>query len=735
MVPPKNPYPGARPLSSEAKDALVGRDALLNGFADLATQYSVLLITGPSGVGKSSFLQAGVEGRLGTTSAWNVYSIREWTPPFTSEDDLLNYALLLATARNDEELKTVIPTDPRDYIDWVYGRVPTGELAEHLARPLPNSRSLLVLDQFEELLRHEPQIGRRLLNTIAYATDRYAGSRVTHVLSLRQEFEHELRSLQLKAPPGVVTILRIPALGLDCLRDIICGPLERPGIDLRAEDSLVDSLERSWMLAAGGEVSPAKEGTFSTDDTDLGLLHVQAFLYNLYEAVAATNVQEIGEKEAASALDLEWPSDRSDRQAAQELFRGSLPTYVDGRLLAKHQETKAPETKDQETKDQETDPDLGLEIADEILSMAARLVPKLSSAGYKLFRSVDGLAAELLTEFHDLYSIPKTNDTSLERLVQRVVKEARAMPTPREHWILAECVKRHFKPDWESSGMVCGRMADATVFDTAAWVVEAYLGALDWLQDIAVLRATPLGSEQESVGSEQEQGSVPSKQEMVAIVHDGFGPALIAWSREQRLIPRLRVRSLVKLSGQQVLGLPTTNEGDALVRKDLPKTTSLGWLGCNVTARFHDLDFEDCDFAGTLFNQCVFKNVTFKNCKLWGTLFVGCKFTGDTGFRVVAKDLLPRSERARIQTLTFGPECVAEEGGVTIEGYSGYGYFVDEAQGGPWRIKDSDVQHVGIFQGKKADLGPIYLSGKRRPKLLESTPKDTDGGPKVIPED
>ncbi|MBK7537935.1 MAG: protein kinase [Myxococcales bacterium] len=75
------PYPGISPFDEERARFFFGRDDEVNAFLDRLRHVPCLPIGGPSGVGKSSFLHAGVVPRLRARERWLVLSVRPGDDP------------------------------------------------------------------------------------------------------------------------------------------------------------------------------------------------------------------------------------------------------------------------------------------------------------------------------------------------------------------------------------------------------------------------------------------------------------------------------------------------------------------------------------------------------------------------------------------------------------------------------------------------------------------------------
>ena len=80
----QNPFRGLLPFTEQHADLFFGRDAEIELFLERARLQGVLPVVGPSGVGKTSFVQAGVVPRLRDQASWLVLRVRPGAKPFAS---------------------------------------------------------------------------------------------------------------------------------------------------------------------------------------------------------------------------------------------------------------------------------------------------------------------------------------------------------------------------------------------------------------------------------------------------------------------------------------------------------------------------------------------------------------------------------------------------------------------------------------------------------------------------
>jgi DNA-binding SARP family transcriptional activator/WD40 repeat protein len=177
-TPTRNPYKGLAAFGEPDAADFKGRDAAIKQLVDAAAVNRLVAVVGPSGIGKSSVVRAGLVPalRTGAVNGSHDWLIAEFSPgshPF----ERLAAALYGVAASAPHDLETLLSGDERGLIEIVERYLPDGA-------PL-----LLVIDQFEELFTlTDDEIERtRFLETLT-ATVREPASSVRLVLTLRADF-------------------------------------------------------------------------------------------------------------------------------------------------------------------------------------------------------------------------------------------------------------------------------------------------------------------------------------------------------------------------------------------------------------------------------------------------------------------------------------------------------------------------------------------------------------------
>ncbi|WP_428262199.1 protein kinase domain-containing protein [Haliangium sp.] len=149
-APEGEPYPGMRPFAAEDADCFFGREADVRWVLERLRTHAVVVITGASGLGKSSLMRAGVLPRLTAhglaahglvgeddpARPWQTCTLIPGARPLTA----LSAALAPLTARTPDQVEEWLETSP------------TG-LGRHLAQSLGDRAGLVIaIDQLEELV-------------------------------------------------------------------------------------------------------------------------------------------------------------------------------------------------------------------------------------------------------------------------------------------------------------------------------------------------------------------------------------------------------------------------------------------------------------------------------------------------------------------------------------------------------------------------------------------------------
>ena len=229
-LPEGNPYRGLAAFDAEHRALFFGRGAELRAVIERLRADPFVLVTGDSGVGKSSLCRAGViphvcEGALADGCAWSSASMVPGQRPV-----LALASLLARTLGADDEARVAAML-----------RDAPGDLPRELRRHLGGARGLLVfIDQLEELVtlapRDEAAIAAHALSQLASGIP---GVRL--LATVRSDFLTRVAELPSLGGELTRALYLLPPLSADGAREAIVGPARAKGARFESEQ-LVDTL-------------------------------------------------------------------------------------------------------------------------------------------------------------------------------------------------------------------------------------------------------------------------------------------------------------------------------------------------------------------------------------------------------------------------------------------------------------------------------------------------------------
>ena len=605
------PWAGPRPLGPEDTELLCGRDDDAVRFRRAVDQHRLVFLTGSTGVGKTSLLLGGLVPEL-RESGFTVASCRDWSGTAEQENPAEFLTQRIRTELVAQGLNG-LPEDPSMF----------AILNESLG-----ARLVLILDQFEELIRDAPRFKDGLFRALAHLNN---NTSIKIVVSLRSEYLHELRPLERAVKPMSFTQFMLNEILDTFAPDVIrSGNKAQPGA---IDDDFVDELALLWANARQAS---------TVADVHIGLLHLQALLYTLHSRAGDESVGQMTLKQFESEQGLA-------ASQPDEIFVVALQDSVDQKL----------------DRCKEVAESLGLDkyLVEGTALIVGRMVRHLSSAGYKLVREAFDLAQLTLdqevealrrglsrsrqndgdpfderiverqerTLFETLVRIvvePEVSDTEGHRLDLFARREDIAVAADQAvddsslvTWAARQHVgadPRHADIGQVTSGPMLG-LAPAAVYIEE---LRRFAFALEWMRLTDLVRL-----------SSPRRGVV-----MIALVHDGFGVALDLWAKSDALSQCGAIFGFTAPLGaefdwKQEDGFLEALDGTTAEGRNVRVFANFRWRGAWISADFRQVVFANCDFRGSQFANCQLQGVTFVNCLLDGVMFSDCTVVGSPSGR------------------------------------------------------------------------------------------------------
>ncbi len=238
-APGHNPYRGLRAFQAEHRALFFGRGAEISAVLDRLRAESFLLVTGDSGVGKSSLCRAGVlpailDGVLGDGRKWKTCTVVPGRHPLAA----LVASVSLKLGVSARELTAALRDD-------------RAALARAIARHAGSGGGLLILlDQAEELVTlADPEEARSAIEALAVIAAGTPGARVLG--TIRADFLARFAALPPVVDDLARTLYFLRPMGADRLREVIVGPAEIQGARFESEETITELVETA-AAAQGG---------------------------------------------------------------------------------------------------------------------------------------------------------------------------------------------------------------------------------------------------------------------------------------------------------------------------------------------------------------------------------------------------------------------------------------------------------------------------------------------------
>ncbi len=616
-----NPWPGPRPYDVLDGPYFCGREDETNDIYARVINQRLTILSGSSGVGKTSLLKAGV--------VWNLVKARRHKTEYPGEEP---WPILLLSdwgGAKEQTIEKLFWDRLGDAIDslrqWQLDedhqslssidRGPT--FVDHVSSLCqPAGGIILVFDQFEEVFRAMDDRAHEAVKLIEKLVR--SDERVHVLISLRAEYHSGLRDLEASVGPLYGRTYFLKPMIVKTVQQAIAESAQAGQIcvENHAAETIIDWLKqaerqgaRSQTLPLGGEMLAGTQNApvegnglpshLKRDEQRVDLLTLQALLFELYdycERMMGTgritiNAQVLDEFRREQLSLKEQQAEQSEQIA--ELVRNALERWIT-RALQKPAIPKCAPL-----------PEIYRIPEDKLTGMvyrvAARMAPYLSSGGYKISTNDMDLVHGALHE--ELQRLCSPDDMSRKEWDQRwsYGDPARPRLERKKFTGLTDVYSE------ESSGTLSGlaHRYKWSPADTAEQLIAVYTETQRRLKEGNILKRIQVQN--------------ITKWELV---HDKLGTPLSLLADKQKDTWEDCVNALTVVRGMDIK-VGTNDRRDRNVDHAY-------WQGCFIFMQdLQALDrfvFAECNFRGTLFYGCDFRGGRFEGCIMDGALFVDCRF-------------------------------------------------------------------------------------------------------------
>lgn len=605
-----SPFVGSRPQSpADGPEMLIGREADLERICRAVLERPLVILDGDSGVGKTSLLQNGLYRKL-EDFGYGVFVAqpRSGAPPAPqgpvakwNEECLEQYLVTLIKKTHDGKN---FPKTHRAPLT-AEGPYPADgfPLSEKRDQPLcatldeayQETGAVLIIDQFEELLRQNQEFAAQLVGWVLRVI-RSNDTRI--VISLRRDSLYRLDDLLRGVKPFSLDRVRIgPITDERSIRQIIATEKKswrkekEVSEDYKAiAPDAVDMLLRLWLERSG----PTK------------LLDLQATLYALFHRGQSRNPEsaqevEVSPKKGTTSVTIEEVSrlvEDASRAEPHDVFAFGLQESF--RLKFLQAERAAREA--------------GL---DDYLVLGTREVvknslPHLSSGDHKVPINELMLLRRAMKRELDVLGYDHLPD----RIIRVMWEWLRSNQTGTTKYLLttksgdiieefgpaiAELQGERKVPERVTAGplMACGR--ERVLVEELRRAAFAF----EWLEQTTTVHRNDDGD--------------------LNLVHDGAGRALNRWAEETPTGSEEVFHRLTASIGERFEwgNVESTKRDEYLV------VANANLRECHILGTtFRRVVFVNCDFSAARFTECVFEGVTFVNCLLDDANIEDCTIVG-----------------------------------------------------------------------------------------------------------
>jgi WD40 repeat protein len=237
----RTPFVGLRPFSRREADLFFGRDHEIGVISANLQAARLTLLYGPSGVGKSSILAAGVGNRLRRESRRNIDR--------SGRAETLGVIFSSWSEDPTSGIARALEQEARDLLGRVDGRPASESLSDVLSHwsEVVGGHILVVLDGFEEYFLYHAEHGEdRFARELADAVTE-PGLPANFLISIREDAFAKLDRFEDDIPDLFETYLRLDHLDVEGARAAIQGPIEEynrrtTGEHVEIEPELVETI-------------------------------------------------------------------------------------------------------------------------------------------------------------------------------------------------------------------------------------------------------------------------------------------------------------------------------------------------------------------------------------------------------------------------------------------------------------------------------------------------------------
>ncbi|MEJ7603208.1 MAG: protein kinase [Kofleriaceae bacterium] len=229
----ENPYRGLRTFEATHRGLFFGRGLEISAVTERLRTDAVVIVTGDSGVGKSSLLRAGVipaivDGALGAGRTWETLTMIPGRRPLAA----------LATALGDPSLASKFLDDPEN-------------MPRELQKRAGDHSLLLFVDQMEELVTVADADEVAAFDAgLARISEGVPGVRL--VTTVRADFLSRIAALPRLGREMSRLLYFLSTLPPERIRDVITGPASATAVTFEDEDMISTLVEATAHAGSGG---------------------------------------------------------------------------------------------------------------------------------------------------------------------------------------------------------------------------------------------------------------------------------------------------------------------------------------------------------------------------------------------------------------------------------------------------------------------------------------------------